>query len=156
MPTGAKQALAVLDILDQAGIQAWVGGGWAVDALAGRQTRAHTDLDIVIDVDDEERLLASLSDHGFSMKIDWRPGRFLLTSQISDVDVHTVTFDDTGAGEQRTHDGKVWHYPADGFTTGTIDGREVPCLAAQVLRSFRQGSEPRDWDHHDLAVLDQL
>jgi len=35
---------AVLDALGTAGIPTWVAGGWGVDALAGRQTRAHRDL----------------------------------------------------------------------------------------------------------------
>ena len=146
----------MLEILADAGIKAWVGGGWGVDALAGRQTRPHTDLDIVIDCQDEQELLEVLAGNGFTMKIDWRPGRFLLSGAISDVDVHPVAFDNTGAGTQRTNDGKVYHYPADGFTVGTISGRPVPCLTAEVLRSFREGYELRDSDRHDLAILDSL
>jgi lincosamide nucleotidyltransferase A/C/D/E len=31
--------LAVMDALSSAGIEAWIAGGWAVDALVGEQTR---------------------------------------------------------------------------------------------------------------------
>ena len=44
-------ASAVLDAmaaLDAAGIRAWIGGGWRVDALLGEQTRVHRDLDLAI------------------------------------------------------------------------------------------------------------
>ncbi|MDH4308687.1 MAG: amino acid transporter [Acidimicrobiia bacterium] len=36
--------LSVLDLLDEA----WVDGGWGVDALVGRQTRRHLDLDLAL------------------------------------------------------------------------------------------------------------
>jgi tRNA nucleotidyltransferase/poly(A) polymerase len=41
----AEYAVRILDTLGQHGVDACVGGGWAVDALLGEQTRAHTDLD---------------------------------------------------------------------------------------------------------------
>jgi lincosamide nucleotidyltransferase A/C/D/E len=30
------------------GIKIWIDGGWGVDALLGKQTRTHADLDIVV------------------------------------------------------------------------------------------------------------
>jgi polyisoprenoid-binding protein YceI len=41
----------VLDALHRVGCRFWVEGGWGVDALVGRQTRPHRDLDIDIDAD---------------------------------------------------------------------------------------------------------
>ena len=35
----AADVIGVLDALDEAGVRSWVGGGWGVAALAGRQTR---------------------------------------------------------------------------------------------------------------------
>ncbi|MGA1371782.1 MAG: nucleotidyltransferase domain-containing protein, partial [Pseudomonadales bacterium] len=32
-----------------AGVDIWIDGGWAVDALVGRQTRPHNDLDIAVE-----------------------------------------------------------------------------------------------------------
>jgi hypothetical protein len=46
-------ALASLDTLFAgAGVDYWVFGGWAVDLHAGRITREHSDLDLVVHVDD--------------------------------------------------------------------------------------------------------
>jgi hypothetical protein len=48
-----SDVLAVRDVLSRAGCRTWVGGGWGVDALAGRQTRPHRDLDLAVDADHE-------------------------------------------------------------------------------------------------------
>ena len=45
----SDEVLAVLDRLADEGTAAWVDGGWGVDALLERQTRDHSDLDLVID-----------------------------------------------------------------------------------------------------------
>ena len=41
----ADDVLRVIDRLASADIRVWVDGGWGVDALLGRQTRRHHDLD---------------------------------------------------------------------------------------------------------------
>src|SRR4051794_21469752 len=38
-----------LGVLEAAGVRCWLAGGWGVDALVGRQTRVHRDLDLVLD-----------------------------------------------------------------------------------------------------------
>jgi lincosamide nucleotidyltransferase A/C/D/E len=45
----AEQLAAFLRLLDGRGLQAWVAGGWAVNAVVGRQTHPHADLDRAID-----------------------------------------------------------------------------------------------------------
>ena len=47
------EVLAVLADLTEAGCSVWVVGGWGVDALVGRQTRLHRDLDLALDADNE-------------------------------------------------------------------------------------------------------
>src|ERR1700680_5085395 len=44
----------------------WIGGGWGVDALVGRQTRKHVDLDLVISDDegDIDVVVGALTDLG--------------------------------------------------------------------------------------------
>jgi hypothetical protein len=41
----AEDALAPYDLFRSQGITVWLDGGWGVDALLGRQTRPHSDLD---------------------------------------------------------------------------------------------------------------
>ena len=45
--------------LEQAGIQVWLDGGWGIDALLGRDTRPHHDLDIVVRVSDVPKALSA-------------------------------------------------------------------------------------------------
>jgi hypothetical protein len=47
------EVLGVLADLTEAGCSVWVAGGWGVDALVGRQTRLHRDLDLALDGRDE-------------------------------------------------------------------------------------------------------
>jgi lincosamide nucleotidyltransferase A/C/D/E len=47
------EVLGVLADLTEAGCSVWVAGGWGVDALVGRQTRSHRDLDLALDADNE-------------------------------------------------------------------------------------------------------
>ncbi len=48
MPISADDVVDVLDRLAAARIDAAVAGGWAVDALVGRVTREHGDLDLAV------------------------------------------------------------------------------------------------------------
>ena len=52
----------VLDRFDRAGLWYCIEGGWGVDALLGRQTRDHRDLDLAVRMEDVERLCTALSD----------------------------------------------------------------------------------------------
>ena len=65
----------VLGALDEAGVEAWLAGGWGVDALLGEQTRPHLDLDLVFDADrdGERRALEALAELGFRR---WAASRF--------------------------------------------------------------------------------
>ena len=46
-------------------------GGWGVDALLGRQTRPHHDLDVLVSVDDLGRLRDLLAEHAFTRRLIW-------------------------------------------------------------------------------------
>ena len=63
-----SQLAALADVdrrLDEAGIAYWLFGGWAVDFHAGRITRAHSDVDIAVWLDDLPRIAAVLDDGGW-------------------------------------------------------------------------------------------
>ena len=51
----AEQAQALYELLDQNGVRCWVMGGWGVDALLGRVTREHKDLDLLVLISDLPR-----------------------------------------------------------------------------------------------------
>ncbi|MEY9877994.1 prolyl oligopeptidase [Streptacidiphilus sp. MAP12-33] len=154
-----EQVRRVLDALDGRGVRSWVAGGWGVDALVGRQTRAHRDLDLAIDADDEAAALEVLSHPrlGYAVETDWRPTRVELGAPGGGwVDLHPVRFDADGHGRQADLDGGWFDYPATALTTGTIAGREVRCLSVRQQLLFHEGYELRDVDHHDLALLRSL
>ena len=54
----------LLRLFQGAGIEVWLDGGWAVDALLGAQTRPHKDVDIILRVADLPKLHETLADRG--------------------------------------------------------------------------------------------
>jgi lincosamide nucleotidyltransferase A/C/D/E len=153
----AADVLPILDQLRAAGCRVWVGGGWGVDALVGRQTRPHRDLDLAIDASDEATAIAVLTALGFRVETDWRPVRVELAAPGARwVDLHPVVFAEDGSGNQADLDGGTFSYPAACFVTGVIAGRVVPCLSVDQQIAFHAGYEPRDVDLADLRQLQAL
>ena len=156
MEMSAADAVAILDRLEGAGLTVWVDGGWAIDAVVGRQTRPHDDLDLVArrqEIPALERELAAL---GYERAGGEPPMSFeSVDAGGRQVDVHPVA--DDGAYAMR--DGGVWHYPVDGFGgSGVIGGRTVRCLTVEAQLYCRSGYDPVDPAKHDrdLALLRRL
>jgi len=149
--------LAVLASLEAAGCSVWVGGGWGVDALVGRQTRPHRDLDLAVDARHESAALGALQSRGYRLETDWRPVRVELVAPGRGwVDLHPVAFGADGHGRQAGLDGGHFDYPPDGFGEGVIAGQRVRCLSVEQQQRFHDGYHPRDIDRHDLALLRRL
>ncbi|MCG7284607.1 amino acid transporter [Cellulomonas sp. ACRRI] len=147
----------VLDALATAGCRSWVAGGWGVDALVGRQTRAHRDLDLALDAAGEAAAVGALAVLDYAVETDWRPVRVELAAPGGRwVDLHPVAFDARGRGTQAGLDGVTFDYPPGCFVTGTIDGRLVGCLSAAQQVAFHTGYPPRAVDLADLALLGRL
>jgi lincosamide nucleotidyltransferase A/C/D/E len=155
--TGERQAVRVCTALADARVRFWLAGGWGVDALVGRQTRPHRDLDLLVDARDEALTLSVLADLGYLLETDWRPVRVELVRPGSGwVDVHPVVFDTEGNGVQAGPDDTEYRYPADIFTTGRLGGVVVGCVTTTAQRTAHEGYAPRPQDLHDLAQLDLL
>ena len=150
----SSQVVDLFRAFAAAELRVWLAGGWAVDAIVGRQTRAHGDMDVAVDTRDLPRLLELLGEQSFVVTTDWAPSRLELTAPDGRaVDVHPVAFAEDGSAEQAGLGGDSFRYASDGFALGTIDGCVIPCLSvAQQLR-FREGYELRAADIHDLALL---
>jgi lincosamide nucleotidyltransferase A/C/D/E len=155
--TDWTEVRSVLGELQRAGCRCWVAGGWGVDALLGRQTRPHRDLDLAVDADHEAVALQVLSACGYQLETDWRPVRVELVAPGRGwVDLHPVRFDEHGNGRQAGPNGSHFDYPAAAFTHGAIGGVPVPCLSRRQQLRFHQGYEPRAVDLHDLQILQRL
>ncbi|SDF80732.1 lincosamide nucleotidyltransferase A/C/D/E [Lentzea fradiae] len=152
----AEDVLEILAALE--GTDVWIGGGWGVDALAGRQTRPHDDLDLLHREDREPRVLSALAGLKFAETLSWRPVRFVLTDPAGrEIDLHPLRFAADGSAEQSSlTPGEPFRYPASCFVTGTIGGVEVPCLSVEQQLHFHQGYQPRERDLHDVALLRAL
>jgi lincosamide nucleotidyltransferase A/C/D/E len=154
---GLREVLRVLDDLAEAGCAVWVAGGWGVDALVGRQTRLHRDLDLAVDARNETVALRVLGRRGYRVETDWRPVRVELIAEGSGwVDVHPVVFDASGYGCQADLGGGQFDYPPEAFDQGSLGGVRVPCLSRDQQLLFHTNYEPRAIDLHDLALLEHL
>jgi lincosamide nucleotidyltransferase A/C/D/E len=149
----ADQVLRVLDRLAKQHVTAWVDGGWGVDALIGRQTREHQDLDLVVDADAVDHIRDLLLDDGFEVVRDWLPTAMAFShSDGREVDLHPVEFTPDGGGDQIQLDGTTrWHYQPP--VTGRIAGRPVACCSLDTQIASHLGYEPDDNDRADMLAL---
>ncbi len=151
------EVFRVLDALTEAGVAAWLEGGWGVDALIGHQTRAHRDVDVDIDVMQATVALAALRALGYEVETDWRPNRVELAAAGRGwVDLHPLLFDIDGYARQPGLNGAFYDFPASYFVTGHLAGRAVRCFSKEGQRRFHTGYDLRPIDTKDLAQLDLL
>jgi len=154
----ADEVVRVVAQLEEQGIPLWLDGGWGVDALVGRQTRDHQDLDVAILLVDVARGVRLLGELGYAPCHDELPTRLTLRDAGGrQVDLHPLTLDDNGNGLQRLQDGSIGTYPAEGLRgTGRLSGRPVPCLTRDLQLLFHRGYELDDDDRHDVRLLEEL
>jgi lincosamide nucleotidyltransferase A/C/D/E len=77
----AEAAVRLLGTLGDHGVDACVGGGWAVDALLERQTRVHADLDLWVAAAEIEPLFVAVARLGIDRILPVpgdRPWNFVL------------------------------------------------------------------------------
>lgn len=160
MPMTSADVLEVLDMLEAVGIPAWIGGGWGVDALVGHETRTHEDVDIAVDATNERPTLDVLTASGFRVVEgqDWRPSRVLLADATGRaIDLHPLVFEASGdALQMNVADLRPFRYPSDQFVYGTIGGRHVRCIGAELQFQFHSGYELDSKGRHDLEQLRTL
>ncbi len=153
----AHAVVALLARFRAHGFDYWISGGWGVDALLGRQTREHADLDMAIRAGDEAAIVTMLEQDGFAITVDWRPARLALTHPDGrEIDLHPLHFRDDGSARQRGtdgNDGVDFEYPAEELITGTIAGVTVSCIGPALQLRFHLGYEPQAKDRADMTAL---
>lgn len=146
----------LLQLFESAGIEMWLDGGWAVDALLGAQTRPHQDVDIILRVADLPVLREILASRGFEIRDCGTESNFVFADRSGlEVDVHAIVFDGDGNGVYRMENGSDWIFPAAGFSgRGVVQVIGVRCLSpeTQVL-CHAHGYVPTEKDLRDMELL---
>jgi len=154
----AARVVDLLDHLAARGIQAWLDGGWCIDALLETQTRTHDDLDLVCLLSDADKIESALGEFGYICAGGGAPLSFeLVDPEGHQVDTHPVSLTPSGDGLYRMANGEDWIYPAQGFTgVGQINGRKVPCISTEVMLFCHTTGYALDLDHqHDVVALSE-
>ena len=168
----ADSVLALGDAIGAQGAGWLLMGGWGVDALLGRQTREHKDLDVLVQRGDLRAVLAVLTAEGFRRAYGWEENRPLDDDgDCAGADSAFVVEDDAG----RAVDIHVFDYAegrirplwaaaeslaaaetfsaADLDGTGTIGGRAVRCLSAHAQLRLHAGYDLPPAHERDAALL---
>jgi len=146
----ASDVLRLYEELEVRGIPIWIDGGWCVDALLGRQTRAHPDLDIAVERRFAQQLEQLLVSWGYQRRTDDRASawNYSLEQQGRVVDVHVFEFD-----KQGKHIYGV-QYPFGSLSgEGVILQSKVRCVGPEWMFKFKTAYPPSEKDLQDVQAL---
>ena len=149
----ARDVVEIVRLFDQNCIEVVIDGGWGVDALLGRQSRRHSDLDIAVQHKDVPQIRALLEARGYRdvPRDDTWECNFVLEDDAGhQVDIHSYTFDAAG------HLVYGVAYPLDSLTgAGAVAGRPVRCISPEWMVKFHSGYRLDENDYHDVKALCQ-
>ena len=154
----ADQVVSLYVDMEARGIGLWLMGGWGIDALLGRQTRDHHDLDVLVEVAKLELLVDRLGEFGFKLMYVWddeawwvtdaawsgkdtRPTAFVYgAADGREIDVHVVGVDARGVVAT------LWNCPykmtrAGLRGRGAVAGVPVRCLTSDMQQVAHTGYE---------------
>ena len=119
-------ACEILEMLSEASVKVFLDGGWGVDALIGRETRIHNDIDLFVEK----------KDYGWNDD----NGRI--------IDLHCFEYVEDGI----LYDG--YTFPSETFSgKGNIGNIEVTCINPEAQVQFHLGYEYDENDVHDVLLL---
>ena len=151
----ADSAVGLLTALRDEGCHPCVGGGWAVDALLGRQTRHHEDLDLWVRADETAALFRVLTSWDVDRLVPWpdnRPWNFPVEGGRLRVDLHFYEEVDDHLRYGSVLEGH--RFPRAALEgRGSIGGLPVRCDAPQWSVRWHIGYPLRDVDRHDVPLL---
>jgi lincosamide nucleotidyltransferase A/C/D/E len=152
----STDVIEIYSSLVNIGIGIWIDGGWGVDALLGRQTRPHKDLDIAIEDHQVLRFEQYLASRGYrrvKREIE-RPFNFVLADKEGrEVDVHVISRDQDGNGIYGPAE-MGFMYPADSLNgNGIIGDCPVRCISPEWMVKFHSGYKLTEKDYKDVSAL---
>jgi lincosamide nucleotidyltransferase A/C/D/E len=153
----------IIEVTDRAGIAVWFVGGYGIDALEGRITRPHGDIDIMAEDADLDRLHAAALAGGFHVD-DYTPPHHVMASKDG-VHVDCIVWRRLEDGRVAIDTGEkgIFAMPPEALCeepNGALCGRPVRsggyeliyCLKAG-FRAYAPDAELRDKDRQDLEIL---
>jgi lincosamide nucleotidyltransferase A/C/D/E len=166
----SEEVVALYLDMEARGVRLWLMGGWGVDALLGRETRTHHDVDVLVELATLDRFRARLHELGFEFQYVWdeetwwlhdtswscadaQPTAFVYAHPDGrEIDVHVMKLDE--------HHGVVaqWTCPYE-FTLpglqghGTVAGHSVRCLTREMQIAAHTGYELPPHHVEDLQLL---
>ena len=147
----AQDVILILNLLAKHNIEVIVDGGWGVDALLGRQTRLHEDLDLAVNHRDVPKIWELFTSMGYweIMRDDSWECNFVLTDEHGHIlDFHSCTFDENGNNIFGVD------YPLASWQGhGKINGFPVRCVPPEWMVDFHTGYPLDDNDYHDVKLL---
>jgi len=147
----ARDAAQLVAFLERHGLEVYVDGGWAVDALLGVETRPHDDLDIALPHKHVPRLRELLAARGYRewpRDDSWECNFVLADARGRKIDVHSYTLDEAGNNVYGVA------YAAEHLTgKGSIDGYPVRCIDPEWLVKFHTGYPLDENDFRDVRAL---
>ena len=149
----AEDVVEIIQLFNHHQIEVYVDGGWCVDALVGRQTRTHLDLDIALPHKFEKKLRAVLLEKGFDeldLPYSWECNFVLKDKGGLLIDAHTYAPDQHGEN--------IFGVPYKGIQlmgTGSINGYVVKCISPEWTMKFHTGYILDKNDYRDVVVLSE-
>ena len=166
----AKDAKVFYRRLSEKGIQLWLTGGWGIDALLGKETRPHKDLDALLLLDDMVRMNEILSAAGFVLKELWSENSWRIDSQGKrtatafvlqdgegrEFDAHAISLDDQGNGVPAWEEVKEFLFTKASLAgKGMIADFPVRCISPEMQVYCHTGYELPEKQLRDLELLHQ-
>lgn len=146
----------ILDLFESLCVTYWLDGGWGVDALYGKQTREHRDIDINFDAAKTGVVLKALKDLGYVLETDWLPVRAEFAhSRYGYLDIHPFDIGEKSV-KQANPEGGFWEFPREYFGKAVFEGRTIPCISLEGQKAFHSGYELKEKDLHDIEILEQI
>jgi hypothetical protein len=149
-------------VLEDAGVEYWLFGGWAVDFHAGAVTRAHDDVDIAVWLDEFARITELLEADGWRHvpSEDDNGGTGFERGQVR-LELTFLVRDADGSAFIPLRDGRAsWPSDASSFDALELGGTDARVLELASLRRSKSPprSDPEDArkDEADDEVLRRI
>ena len=147
-----KDAIDLINLAESLGITVFLDGGWGVDALLGRQTREHQDIDLFVEETQAARFIRALHQQGFKERTEaYSTPQHIVFADADGrtVDLHLFTYTSDG---EIVFEGET--YPADTFSgEGCIGEKKVSCIPPQAQVAFHTGYVFDENDVKDVLAL---